>query len=72
MGYPGYQAQKKAILKYQKTRERIVLYVKKEVKEDLVKRAENHGMSLSGYILDALGAAGSDSERKEGIIDDHN
>jgi len=56
MSYPGYQAQKKAILKYQKSHARIVLYVKKELKEELSKRAEEHGLSLPRYVLLALEA----------------
>ena len=66
MSYPGYEAQKKAILKYQKARKRIVLYVKSEVKEKLSYRASQRGMSLTGYILDELGVAEGASDVKEG------
>ena len=65
MGYPGYQAQKKAILKYQKSRKRIVLSVKSEVKDELSNRAAECGMSLTGYILDALGVASVFSDDEE-------
>jgi len=65
MSYPGYEAQKKAILKYQKSRERIILSVKREVKEDLKVRAGKRGMSLSGYILDVLMRDGALPEEKE-------
>lgn len=65
MSYPGYEAQKKAIMKYQKARKRIVLSVKSEVKEELSNRAAQRGMSLTGYILDELGVADAASAVKE-------